>query len=113
MKPNAFSVTGTPMGCTDKDLGAGRSASASSDAPQSGDLAGTQGGGNGSEFQMGGLGESPRGQTTRGRRGELQQVFTTVLLAIVSAYGVTGSVVFTVIAAGLALLVTVVVGRQR
>lgn len=40
-------------------------------------------------------------------------VFTNVLLSVVSAYGVTGSVVVTVVAAVIALLVTAVAARRR
>ncbi|MEV0828007.1 hypothetical protein [Nonomuraea rubra] len=43
----------------------------------------------------------------------MQQVFTATLLAIVGAYGVTNSVVFTLIAAVLALTVTLIVDKTR
>lgn len=44
--------------------------------------------------------------------GELQSVFTKVLLSVVGAYGATGSVTVTVIAAIIAVLVTAVVARR-
>lgn len=55
--------------------------------------------------------ERPGGPAGTG--GELQLVFTNVLLSVVGAYGVTGSVVITMSAAVIALLVTAVVARRR
>ncbi|WP_131741257.1 hypothetical protein [Actinomadura roseirufa] len=50
----------------------------------------------------------------RGRAGgDPQLVFTNVLLSVVSAYGVTGSVTMTVAAAAFALFVTIIVARLR
>ncbi|MCP2343160.1 hypothetical protein [Actinomadura rupiterrae] len=45
--------------------------------------------------------------------GDPHQVFTGVLLSVVGAYGVTGSVPLTVLAAVVALLVTLLISRRR
>lgn len=45
--------------------------------------------------------------------GDPQQVFTGVLLSVVGAYGITRSVLLTMLAAVIALLVTVLINRRH
>lgn len=65
----------------------------------------------------GGAAEKSHGPARGGARrrdgGDPQLVFTNVLLSVVGAYGVTGSAMMTVVAAVIALLVTVLVARRR